>query len=247
MTAALFVPTPLTKPSRSGWLVAVMLGIAAPALALGLLADASAPGALMLIAAPILAVGLMGAAMIAAAATGRLAIGMALALTGGAGLVLLAQLRGMAALADPLALGLAAVIASLSFAARGALFARSAGDKGWWIAIFVVAGEVAILATAIALPQALPDWLLALLPAQWATSAIQTALSGTALQAASAVLVALGGTAASTLVVALLLPRRWPYVLMFTGWLACSALVWHWPAPPVPHADSDQAAVRPAD
>ena len=234
MRASLLQPTPLTKPSRAGWCVAVLLGIAAPALALVLLADASAPAALMRVAAPILAVGLMGAAMIAAAASGKLGGGMALALASGTGLVLLAQMLGMPTLPDPLSLGLAAVIASLSFAARGALFARSVGNKGWWIAIFVVAGEVAILATAIALPDALPQWLLTLLPAQWATSAVQTALSGTAMRAAGSVLVALGGTAATTLVVALLLPRRWPYMLMFTGWLAFSALVWHWPAPPMP-------------
>jgi hypothetical protein len=46
------------------------------------------------------------------------------------------------------------------------------------------------------------------------------------------VMLALGGTAATTLLVAALWPRRWPYLLMFSAWLGCSALVYHSPVPP---------------
>ena len=133
----------------------------------------------------------------------------------GVGLVLFACALGMPPPLHPLSGGLAIIIASISFAARGALFARSASDKGWWIAVFVVAGEAAILITASALPDSLPEWLLVLLPAQWASTAIQTAFTGTADRAASAALLALAGTAAATLLVAWLWPRRWPYLIMF--------------------------------
>lgn len=211
------------------WSSAVLAGVVAPVIALLLLADATAP--LALVAAPILAVGLMGAGMIAAAAAGRLWIGVLLALLSGAGLILLARFLGIPSLAHPIATGLALIIASISFAARGALFARSAGDKGWLIAVFVVGGEAAMLVTASAMPGALPEWLLVLLPAQWANMAIQTALTGTGTLAAGAVLLALAGTAAATLLVARLWPRRWPYVIMFSVWLGLSALVWHQPAP----------------
>jgi hypothetical protein len=71
----------------------------------------------------------------------------------------------------------------------------------------------------------LPDWLLALLPAQWASAAIQTALAGTGLRAAIPELLALTGTAMATLLVTRLWPRRWPYLIMFTAWLGLSALV----------------------
>lgn len=224
------------------WLSAALVGVAAPALAMLLLVDAPAPAPLALVGGPILAVGLMGVGMIAAAAAGRLWIGVLLAMLTGAGLIMLARTLGMPTLPHPLSAGLAVIIASISFAARGALFARSASDKGWWIAIFVVAGEVSILATALALPDAVPDWLLALLPAQWASTAIQTALTGTGTRAASSALFALAGTAAATLLVAWLWPRRWPYLVMFTAWLALSALVWHRPAPPMPRADLAIAA-----
>lgn len=205
-----------------------------PGLALWLLAGGAGAAPFAAVGGPIFAVGLMGAGMIGAAAAGSLGAGIALGLMAGAGLGLWALALGMPALAHPLATALAMIIASISFAARGALFARSAGDKGWWIAIFVVAGEVAILATALAMPGALPAWLLALLPAQWASMAIQTALGGMGTQAAGAGLFALAGTAAATLLVAFLWPRRWPYAVMFTAWLGCSALVYHWPAPPPP-------------
>lgn len=214
-----------------------LAGIAAPALALLLLADAPATTPLALVGGPILALGLMGSGMIGAAAGGRLWIGVLLALLAGAGLIAFARALGMAHLPHPLATGFAAIIASISFAARGALFARSAADKGWWIAAFVVAGEAAVLFTAAALPGRLPDELLVLLPAQWASIAIQTALTGTGTLAASSALIALAGTAAATLLVAWQWPRRWPYAVMFTAWLGLSALVWHWPGPPMPRAD----------
>lgn len=210
------------------WSSAVLAGVVAPVIALLLLADAPAP--LGLVAGPILAVGLMGAGMIAAAAAGRLWTGVVLALLSGAGLILLARGLGLPPLPHPLATGLALIIASISFAARGALFVRSGGDKGWLIAVLVVGGEAAMLVTASAMPGALPDWLLVLLPAQWASVAIQNALTGTGMLAASAVLLALAGTAAATLLVARLWPRRWPYLIMFTTWIGLSALVWHWPA-----------------
>jgi hypothetical protein len=216
------------------WLTVGLAGIAAPALALVLLADSSACAPLAALAGPVLAVGLMGAAMIAAAASGSLWIGLALALLAGAGLIGLAQMLGMPPLPHPLSTGMAIAIASFSFAARGALFARSAADKGWLIAVAVVAGEAAILVTASAAPDALPTWLLVLLPAQWASAAIQATLTGPGAFAASAALLALAGTAAATLLVAWLWPRRWPYLVMFTAWLGFSALVWHQPAQPAP-------------
>ena len=175
----------------------------------------------------IVSVGMMGAGMIGAAAAGRLWVGVLLALVSGGGAIFVAYGLDVSPVRHPLPLLLAIVIASLSFAARGALFARSAFDKGWMIALAVVAGETSILATAAAMPDALPRWLLVLLPAQWASAAIQMALTGTGTGAAGAVLLALGGTASATLLVARLLPRRWPYLIMFTAWLSLSALVWH--------------------
>jgi hypothetical protein len=218
------------------WPTVALAGVAAPTLAIMMLADAPAPAPLALTGGPILAVALMGVGMIAAAAAGRFWIGVLLALLTGAGLISLARALGMPPLPHPFSTGLAIVIASISFAARGTLFARSAGEKGWWIAVFVVAGEAAMLLTASALPGALPDWLLVLLPAQWASTAIQTALTGTGTRAASSALFALAGTAAATLLVARLWPRRWPYLVMFTAWLGLSALVWYRPGPPMPRA-----------
>lgn len=216
------------------WSVVVLAGGVAPVLALLMLGDA--------LAGPILALGLMGAGMIGAAAAGRLWIGLLLALLAGAGLVLLARALGMPGVPHPVSTGLAFIIASFSFAARGSLFARSAADKGWWIAVFVVGGEAAMLGTALALPGALPDWLLVLLPAQWASMAIQAGFSGTGMGAAGMggagwALLALAGTGAVTLLVARLWPRRWPYLLMFTAWLGLSALVWHRAWPPMPRTD----------
>lgn len=127
----------------------------------------------------------------------------------------------------PVLIGLIIAIASISFAARGALFARSAGDKGWLVATGIVAGEAAILMTAALRPDSLPDWLLALLPAQWASLAIQAAFRGAGAKSGVAALVALAGTAAATALVASLWPRRWPYVIMLSTWLAASAIVWN--------------------
>jgi hypothetical protein len=232
---------PLAWPFLA-WPAVALAGVVAPSLAMLMLVDAPAPAPLALVGGPILAVGLMGVGMIGAAAAGRLWIGVLLALLSGAGLMLLARALGMPPLPHPVSTGLAVSIASFSFAARGALFARSAGGKGWWIAVFVVAGEAAMLWTASAMPGALPDWLLVLLPAQWASTAIQTALTGTGTRAAGSALFALAGTAAATLLVARLWPRRWPYLVMFTAWIGLSALVWHRPGPPLPRADLGIAA-----
>lgn len=218
------------------WLSAALAGIAGPVLAMLLIADAPAPARLALVCGSILAVGLMGAGMIGAAASGRLWAGILLAVLTGAALIACARALGLPPLPHQSSTGLAVVIASISFAARGALFARSASNKGWLIALFVVTGEAAILVTASALPGALPDWLLVLLPAQWASVAIQTSLAGTGALAAGSELLALAGTAAATLLVAGLWPRRWPYLVMFSAWLSFSALVWHWPAPADPTA-----------
>jgi hypothetical protein len=217
------------------WVAAALAGVAAPSLAMLMLVDAPVP--LALVGGPILALGLVGVGMIAAAAAGRLWIGVVLALLTGSGLVLLARSLGMAALPHPVSTGFAFLIASLSFAARGALFARSAGARGWWIAVFVVAGEAAMLSTAAVMPGVLPEWLLVLLPARWASMAVQAALTGPGAWAARSALLALAGTAAATLLVARLLPRRWPYLIMFTAWLGLSALVWYRPGPPMPRGD----------
>lgn len=227
---------PSAWPSLA-WLSVALAGVVAPAFVMLLLVNRAAPIPPTVVGGPILAVGLMGAAMIGSAAAGRLWIGIFLALLSGAILFMLARALDMPPLMHPFSTGLAVIIASISFAARGTLFARSASDKGWLIAVSVVAGEAAVLVTALALPNALPDWLLVLLPAQWASVAIQTALTGTGTCAASSALFALAGTAAATLLVAWLWPRRWPYLLMFAAWLGFSALVWHCPGPLMPHAD----------
>lgn len=208
---------PDRPPSRRGvlaWLVVGLSGIAVPVAAMVTLQDARAP---------IIALGLMATGMIGAAVAGSFRTGIALALITGLGLIFMAL--GLDARPDPVWLGATLVIASTSFAARGALFARSAGAVGWWIALAIVAGEGAILATALALPGTLPPWLLALLPAQWAATALAAALGGAGSPVAAMSLLALGGTAAATVLVARLWPRRWPYLVMFTTWLALSALV----------------------
>lgn len=201
------------------WLPVALAGLVAPAGALVMTRDSYASG-------PILALGMMGAGMIAAAAAGRFAVGVLAALLSGAGLVLLARGLGLPALHDPHGVAIAAIIASVSFAARGALFARSASARGWWIALAVVAGEAAVLMTAAVMPGAWPGWVLALLPAQWATLALQAGLTGSGAPLADAALLALCATAAATMLVARLWPRRWPYLVMFTTWLGCSTLVW---------------------
>lgn len=225
---------PATSP-LSVWFTAALAGVAAPVMAMLMLLEPSS--ALALASGPILALGLMGVGIIVAAAAGHFWIGVLLALLNAACLTMLALALGMPPPLHPLSAGLAILIASISFAARGALFARSLSDKGWLMAVFVVAGEAAVLLIAFAMPGALPDWFLVLLPAQWASVAIQTALTGAGALAAISALIALAGTAATTLLAARLYPRPWPYLLMFTAWLSLSALVYTWPAPKVPHAD----------
>lgn len=232
----------LSNMSLPAWLVLALVAAVLPAVAMLVLQDAPAPAPLTMVGGPILAVALMGAGMIGTAAAGRLWMGLALALIAAVGLIQLARALGMPALPHPFSTGLAVLTASISFAARGRLFARALGKSGLWMALFVVAGEAAILITAITLPDALPAWLLALLPAQWATTAIQTALTGTGTRAAASALIALAGTAAATLLVARLLPRRWPYLIMFSAWLGLSALVLQQPGPPPPRADMAIAA-----
>jgi hypothetical protein len=121
---------PQSRPLLA-WLAVALAGVAAPTLAILMLADAHAP--LALAAGPILAVGLMGAGMIAASAARRLWIGFLCALLTAAGLIALARALGMPPLPHPFSTGLAVIIASISFAARGTLFARTTSAKGWWI------------------------------------------------------------------------------------------------------------------
>ncbi|MBD2841134.1 hypothetical protein IB285_02560 [Erythrobacter sp. KMU-140] len=205
----------------------VLIGIVAPVTATLLIAQGQSSLPLNSAIGPILAIGMMGTGMIAAAAAGRFATGVWLGLAVGIGLLLLAEALGQPLLPYMPALGLAVLAATISFAARGALFAKSMGGKGWLMALFVVAGEAAIVLTALAMPGALPEWLLALLPAQWASLAIQTGFAEAGMFGAWAALLALGGTAAATLFVARLWPSRWPYLVMFTTWLGLSALVYY--------------------
>jgi hypothetical protein len=186
---------------------------------------------LVLASGPIFTLGLMGVGIIAAATAGHFWIGVILALANAACLMVLARALGMPALPHPVSTAFAMVIASGSFAARGALFAKTLSRKGWLMALFVVAGEASVLLIASVFPGALPGWFLVLLPAQWASIAIQTALTGTGTVAATSVLIALAGTAATTLLAARLWLHRWPYLLMFTAWLGLSALVYFWPGP----------------
>jgi len=207
------------------WTFAALTGLIAPMAGVLWILKASAAPSLGMAGGSAIAVSLMGSGMIAAAASGRLWVGAGLAILAGTLVVVLAQMRGLA-LPAPDALGIAVAIASFSFAARGALFARSGGDKGWLIALAVVSGEAAMLLTAAAAPGAVPLWLLALLPARWASMAIGAALSGASAGVAFWELLALAATAAATLLVARLWPRRWPYLVMFGTWLSASALVW---------------------
>ena len=217
-----------------GWIAVILAGVVLPAGAMLFLREAAA--------APIVAVGLMGVAMIAAATAGRWWMGVALALLRGVALILLARALGLPSLSHPFSTGLAMVIASMSFAARGALFSRAIPGNGWLMALFVVTGEAAMLTTAAYLPA----WLLVLLPAQWARTALQTTLSFT-MGAATAALLALAGTAAATLLVVRLWPRRWPYALMFSAWLALSALVWNSSVPRPATAGNGTTQGHPAE
>ncbi len=216
-----------TKPARwstPAWYAAALSGVAVPALVMFVISALSAPPELA--SGPIFTVGLMGVGIIAAAAAGYFWVGVFLALLNAVCLIVLGLALGMPAPSHELSTVLAMVIASGSFAARGALFAKTMAQRGWYMALFVVAGEASVLLLAAVFPGVLPDWFLALLPAQWASVAIQTALTGTGTMAATPVLVALGGTAVTTLLAARLWLRRWPYLLMFTAWLGLSALVY---------------------
>ncbi|MEL7197983.1 MAG: hypothetical protein AAGL10_06680 [Pseudomonadota bacterium] len=220
---------PLTWPVAA-WASVVLAGVAAPVIALLMIAAGPDRASFDPAISPTLALGLMGSGMIGAAAARHLWAGLGLALMVGLGLSGLAWAIGLPVMANPLAIALTFVIASFSFAARGFLFSRSGGSKGWGIAIFVVGGEAAILLTAMAQPGLLPDWLLALLPAQWANMAIAAALSGAGLGKVVWAVIALLGTALATLFVARLWPKRWTYSVMFTTWIAMSALVYYQPA-----------------
>jgi len=202
------------------WFIVAIAGLVAPVIALLLFGELMGP-------VPFISIGLMGAGLIGAAVAGRFWVGVLLSLGAAVVLTRFAGALGTPAPAHLTAWGLAVFVASVSFAIRGALFARSAQGKGWWIALFVVAGEAAILITAAARPGDLPLWLLALLPAQWTNLAIQASLTAGDLDAAMAPLIALTGTAAATALVARLWPRRWPYAIMFSTWIALSALVYH--------------------
>ena len=229
---------PITWPFVA-WLCVGLTGIVAPLAAAIYFATTPDAPPWALVGGPVLAVALMGAGIIGAAAARRFGIGVLLALAGAGTVIALASVLGSQTLIDPLALSIAVLIASISFAARGALFARSLEARGWWMALAVVAGEGAIVVTALADPAALPRWLLVLLPAQWATIAVQNALAGAGMFAASSALVALAGTAAATMLVAKLWPRRWTYLIMFTVWIGLSALVYHNPAPPLPELEQN--------
>jgi hypothetical protein len=219
---------PLTR-SAPAWYTTALAGVAVPVLFLLTLSAAASP--LALASGPIFTLGLMGVGIIAAATAGHFWIGVVLALLNAACLMLLAFALGMPALPHPLSTALAMVIASGSFAARGALFSKTLSHRGWLMALFVVAGEASVLLIVSVWPGALPEWFLALLPAQWASIAIQTAITGTGTRAAMPVLIALAGTAATTMLAARLWLHRWPYLLMFTAWLGLSALVYVWSAP----------------
>ena len=121
---------PLAWPFLA-WLAAALAGVVAPTLAMLMLVNAPGPAPLALTGGPILAVGLMGVGMIAAAAARRLWIGVLLALLTGAGLMILARALGMPPPPHPFSTGLAVVVASVSFAARGTLFARTAADAAY--------------------------------------------------------------------------------------------------------------------
>lgn len=216
-------PGPLTW-SAAAWCTTALTGVAVPVLLMLVLSESSS--SVVLAGGPIFTLGLMGVGIIAAAIVGRFWIGVSLALLNAACLLVLALALGMPALPYPFSTVLALVIASGSFAARGALFAKTLSSRGWLMALFVVAGEASVLLIVSAWPGVLPNWFLALLPAQWASIAIQTSLTGTGTMAAAPVLLALAGTAATTLLAARLWLQRWPYLLMFTAWLALSAMVY---------------------
>ena len=215
--------SPVTRPGPA-WSTTLLTGVALPILILLALAVTSSPVAAA--CGPVFTLGLMGVGIIAAATAGRFWVGVLLGLLNAACLVGLAIAAGMPAPSHVAAMAFAMVVASFSFAARGALFSKTMTTKGWLMALFVVAGEASVLLIVATLPDLLPDWFLALLPAQWASIAIQSGISGAGAQAAGPVLIALAGTAATTLLAARFWMKPWPYPLMFTTWLGLSALVY---------------------
>lgn len=218
-------PEPPVWP-LAAWLTAFLISVAGPLAAIVTMARADLTGPLSGVAAPVLALGMMGVAMIGSAVTGRLWVGVVLAGINAAFLGSVCAASGLLSPALSLFLGAAVLAASISFAARGSLFALSATPRGWLVAFGVVAGEAAIVLTALFQPGALPDWLLALLPAQWASIALQSAFSESVSAQTLASIAALVGTAAATMFVTYMWPRRWTYGIMFTTWLALSAVVW---------------------
>lgn len=214
------------------WIATAIAGVAFPVLAL--LVNRHDASALLGSAGPVLTLGLMGVGILTTANTGQFRSGVVLALLNIACLTLLALALGIPAPPQPFATAFVMVIASGSFAARGALFCKTLARRAWLMGLFVVAGEASVLLIAALLPDALPTWFLALLPAQWASVAIQTTLTGASQFSAVAALIALGGTAMTAMVAARLWYRPWPYPLMFTTWLGLSALVYFWPLPVAP-------------
>ena len=208
----------------SAWCTTALVGVDVPVIFMLVLLTVFSP--LALASGPIFTLALMGVGIIAATTAGHFWVGCALALLNAACLLALALALGMPALAHPISTAVAMIIASASFAARGALFAKTLSTRGWLMALFVVAGEASVLLIASLFPGALPDWFLALLPAQWASIAIQAAFTGAGTFAALSPLIALAGTAATTLLAAGFYLERWPYLLMFTAWLGLSALVY---------------------
>ena len=222
---------PLAR-SAPAWSAAVLAGVAVPILIMLVLWSTSAP--LVEAIGPLFTLGLMGVGIIAAATAGSFWTGVLLAWLNTACLMALALVLGMPVLLHPSSTVFAMVIASGSFAARGALFSKTMPNRGWLMGLFVVSGEASVLLIAYVWPGALPLWFLALLPAQWASIAIQTTLTGPGTFATMPVLTALAGTAATTLLAARLWRRGWPYLLMFTAWLGLSALVYFWSPPTAP-------------
>lgn len=210
----------------AAWLTAFLISVAGPLAAIIIMARAELSVPSLGAVSAVLVLGMMGVAMIGSAVTGRLWVGVLLAGVNAAILTMLCLAFDLLTPGTSTFLLVTVLIASISFAARGSLFALSANPRGWLVAFGVVAGEAAIIFTALFEPDALPDWLLALLPAQWANIALQDAFSAGLGAQALASIVALLGTAAATMFVTYQWPRRWTYAVMFTTWLALSAYVW---------------------
>ena len=228
-SVSIFAMEPSASSKRLTWSApacsaAALTGVVTPVLLLLMLSAESS--SLAVASGPVFTLGLMGVGIIIAATSGRFWIGVLLALLNAGCLIVLALTLDMPALPHPSSTALAMVIASGSFAARGALFSKTMAQRGWFMALFVVAGEGSVLLIATVFPGVLPDWFLALLPAQWANIAIQAALTGSGTMAALPALIALAGTAMTTLLAARLWFRRWPYLLLFSAWLGLSTLVY---------------------